>query len=143
MDWKQEAADTLREYEARHRALGNIPAEIRRLEMEYTAIRSTMADGMPRSGQPGRREDAMLNNIALREELGLRLEETRQWVAVVEDGLASLEPEERLILEQFYVHREHGHVERLMDRLNVESKAVYKKKDKALRRFTLALYGVT
>ena len=142
MDWKQEAVEKLMEYKLRHRALESIAQEIKRLELEYTAIGSSMRDSAPRSGTGSGREDAMLNNIVRREELGRRLEETRRWMGVVDGGLACLDEEERMILEQFYVYRERGYVERLIDRLGVESKAVYKRKDKALRRFTLAMCGI-
>lgn len=40
MNWKREAIDKLRNYEARKQALVNIQQEIKRLEAEYSGIRA-------------------------------------------------------------------------------------------------------
>ena len=107
-----------------------------------TRIRSATTDGTPVSGGTSTREDAMVNNIARREELKLAMKEARAWVKIVDSGLAVLDEEERHILDRFYIHRDKGNVERLCDELHLEKTRVYELKDKALRHFTMALYGV-
>lgn len=141
MDWKQEAADKLTQYEMRRRALENIPAEIRRLEQDYRSLRSSVADSIPGRGCGSRREDVMLTNIVRREELARQLESVRAWVAMTDDGLAALDEEDRLVLDRFYVHRRKGACEQLCEELDREKAQVYRRRDRALRRFTLALYG--
>lgn len=143
MDWKREAIDKLKCYEVRREALENIPKEIKRLESVYTGIRSATTDGTPVSGGGSTREDSMLSNIVHRDELKRRLKEARLWVAQVDKALAVLDDEERLVLDRFYIHRAKGIVGELCDRLNLEKTAVYDRRDRALRRFTIALYGVT
>lgn len=142
MDWKREAADKLKCYEAKRTSLDRAQAELRRLEDDMTRIRSATTDGTPVSGGTSTREDAMVNNIARREELKLAMKEARAWVKIVDSGLAVLDEEERHILDRFYIHRDKGNVERLCDELHLEKTRVYELKDKALRHFTLALYGV-
>ena len=44
MNWKREAADKLRNYEAHREALDSIPKEIKRLELAYAGIRSATTD---------------------------------------------------------------------------------------------------
>lgn len=141
MDWKQEAAEKLLQYEARRQSLESIPAEIRRLELDYTALRSTVPDAVPAHGAGSRREDAMLTNIVRREELARQLESARAWVALADGGLAALDEEDRLVLDRFYVHRHKGACERLCEELDREKAQVYRRRDRALKRFTLALYG--
>ena len=141
MDWKQEAMDKLTQYEARRRSLEAIPEEIRRLELDYTALRATSADAIPAHGNGSRREDAMLSNIVRREELARQLESARLWVALADEGLDALDEEERLVLDRFFIHRHKGAAERLMEELDREKAQVYRRRDKALRHFTLALYG--
>ncbi len=141
MDWKQEAAEKLLEYEARRQSLESIPAEIKRLELDYTALRSTVPDAIPSHGAGSRREDAMLTNIVRREELTRQLESSRAWVALAENGLAALDEEDRLVLDRFYIHRHKGACERLCEELDREKAQVYRRRDRALKRFTLALYG--
>ena len=143
MNWKREAVDKLKNYEAHKQALESLPKEIRRLESTYIGIRSATTDGTPISGGGSTREDSMLSNIVHRDELKRRLKEARLWVAQVDKALAVLDDEERLVLDRFYIHRAKGNVGELCERLNVEQATVYRKRDSALRRFTIALYGVT
>lgn len=143
MDWKRESIGKLKNYEAHKQALENIPKEIKRLESACAGIRSAATDGTPVSGGGSTREDAMLSNIVHRDELKRRLKEARLWVAQVDKALAVLDDGERLVLDRFYIHRAKGAIEDLCGRLNVEKATVYRRRDNALRRFTIALYGVT
>ena len=143
MNWKREAIDKLKNYEAHKQALECLTKEIRRLESAYTGIRSATTDGTPISGGGNTREDSMLSNIVHRDELKRLLKEARLWVSMVDKALAVLDDEEQLVLDRFYIHRTKGTVEALCESLNLEKSAVYDRRDKALRHFTLALYGVT
>lgn len=143
MNWKREAIDKLKNYEAHRQALENIPREIKRLESAYTGLRSASTENAPVSGGVGTREDCVLSNIVLRDELKRRLKEARLWTAQVDKALAVLGEEEKLVLDRFYIHRAKGNAGELCERLNVEQATVYRKRDSALRRFTIALYGVT
>ena len=70
MNWRKEAADKLKDYQARKKAVDNILEEISRLKAESTRIRSAVTDSTPIHGGGGStREDALLSNIALRDEL--------------------------------------------------------------------------
>lgn len=142
MNWKREAIDKLKNYEAHREALKNIPMEIKRLESACVGIRSATTDGTPASEGGSMREDFLLSNIVHRDELKRRLKEARLWVAQVDNALATLDDEARHVLDLFYIHPAKGNVGELCERLNVEQSAVYYRRDKALRRFTIALYGV-
>lgn len=141
MDWKREAMDKLRCYEAKAHSFELSKNELRRLEMEMTSIRSASADGTAVHGGGSGREDAMINNIVRREELKHAMSEARLWVKSVEGALSVLDKDERHILDMFYIHRARGNVDRLCCELHVEKATVYRRKDSALRHFTLALYG--
>ena len=141
MNWKVEAVEKLRQYEAKKRSLPNIPEEIKRLEADMRGIRSATADGTPVSGGGSGREDMMLNNIVQREELERSLEQAEMWVELVDAGLEILTEEERLILDRFYINPARGNVDRLCGELGIEQSSVYRRRDKALHRFTLSLYG--
>lgn len=143
MNWKYEAIDKLKGYEAHKRALENIPREIKRLQDVFTCIRSAATDSTPVSGGGNTREDTMLSNIVHREELERTLKQAKTWVKMVDAGLGVLDDEERLVLERFYINRAKGNVDRLCEELNVEKATVYRRRDGALRHFTIALYGVT
>ena len=143
MNWKREATEKLRNYEIHKQATENIPKEIKRLESSFAGIRSATTDGTPVSGGGSNREDVMLSNIVHRDELKRRLKEARLWVSMVDKALGALSNEERMLLDKFYIHPAKGNVGELCERLNVEQSTVYRKRDNALKRFTIALYGVT
>lgn len=143
MNWKAEAKDKLRKYDAKKMATINIPQQITRLEGEYTAIRSATGDGAHICGGTSAREDALINNIAERQELALSLQSAKAWVEIVDRALSCLRPEEKLILHRLYIYPEKGSVERLCKELGVESSSVYRRRDQAIKTFTLALYGTT
>lgn len=143
MNWKSEAIEKLKKYEAHRRALENIPQEIKRLESAYAGIRSAVTDGTPVSGGSNTREDAMLSNITHRDELKRRLKEARLWVRIVDNALAVLDDSERKVLDRFYINRKKGNVDKLCEELGRERSAIYARRDAALRHFTIALYGIT
>lgn len=141
MNWKTEAVDKLKQYEAKRKSLQNIPMEISRLESDMVRIRSASADGTPVNGGGSGREDMMLSNIVHRQELERSLEQAKTWVALVDAGLEILSAEERKILDRFYINPAKGTADRLACDFGVDVKTVYKRKDAALRRFTICLYG--
>ena len=137
MNWKYEAIEKLKEYSAKKQSLKSIPEEMARLESAMQSIRSATADGTPVSGGGSGREDAMLSNIVHREELA------RKWVSLVDSGLESLSVDEKKILSRFYISPARGNVDALCEELGVEKAQVYRRRDSALRHFTLCLYGQT
>ena len=143
MNWKKEAIEKLKEYNARKQAITSIPLEIAQLESAVRGIRGASADGVAISGGGSGREDMLLSNICKREELKCSLRDAKVWVRRVDAGLAVLNQEERLILDRFYINPARGNVDRLCAELNVEKTQVYAKKDAAMRHFTIGLYGCT
>ena len=141
MNWRGEAVEKLRKYDAMCRSLQNIPLEVKRLEVDARAIRGARTDGTPVKGGGSGRDDALINNIAHRQELTWALEQAKYWVDITRRGLETLTPEEKLVLQRFYLTPEQGSVQRLCMELGVEQSSIYRKRDKALRKFALALYG--
>ena len=142
MIWKHEAIEKLKQYGAKRLALEDIPLEIKQLEIGLQSIRSAGPDSSPVKGSSVSREDAMLNNITYREELGISHKQTQLWMKRMDKALGALTADERLILERFYINPEKKAADRLAGDLQVDIKTVYRRKDEALRKFTMALYGV-
>lgn len=141
MDWKREAMEKLKRYNAMKQSLRSIPEEITRLELEMQSIRSATSDGTPVTGGGSGREDRYLSNIVHREELSRSLEQAKAWVSLVDTGLAILSQEERIVLDRFYINPAMGNVDRLCMELGIEKSQVYTRKNSALHHFTLSLYG--
>lgn len=141
MDWKNEAIDKLCKFAAMERAVENLQEEMKRLELEQTAIQS--ADpGRLSKGTTVRREDRLLTNIVKRQELENRLAQAENWIAQVKRGLEALSYEEKQILSRCYMKPEKCAVDTLCYELGAEKSTIYRKRDKALHTFTIALYGI-
>lgn len=141
MNWKVIAIDKLKDYGAKKIGIQNMREEIQDLEVRRRGIRSASADRIAVHGGGDGKEYAMLNSMTLQSELEINLLCTRKWVTRVERGLAVLEEDERTLLEKFYIHPERGAAERLAMDLGIDVKTVYHRKDRALRKFTIAMCG--
>ena len=143
MLWKQVAIETLKLYESKRLSIKSIPQEIRRLELEMQSIRGATSDGSPSKGGGVGPANMYLSNIVRREELERSLEQSRIWVSLTDSALSLLNDEERLLLDRFFIHQEKQAADRLAGDLHIDVKTVYRRKDDALCRFTVALYGKT
>ena len=132
MNWKAEAKEKLRRYDAMRLATINIPEEIVRLEMDGDVV----------NGGGSKREEALLNNIIERQELLWTLEQAQLWLKTTDRALSALARDEKQILHRLYIYPERGAPERLCKELGMELSTVYRRRDKALKHFTLAYYGI-
>lgn len=141
MNWKEEAKEKLRRYSMMKAATISIPEELERLEMDIQSVRGVRTDGIHVKSSGGDLEDVMLGNIVLRQELSRNLKQSQIWVTVTVRALGVLTEEERSILHRLYIYPERGGLERLRNELGCRNSTVYRKRDNALRKFTIALYG--
>ena len=142
MNWKFEAIDKLKSYELKKEALRTIPEEIKDLEEQFCSIRGALSDSEPVKGSAGsRREDVLLNNITKRDELEKARQLAERTVHRIDSALSALTEEEQIVLRRFYIEPEMGNVERLCSELGIEKATVYRRRNDALRRFTMAMYG--
>ena len=142
MDWKIEATDKLKQYEAKRQSLQIIPLEIAQIESTMTGIRSARTDSIAiRNSGGNAHENMMLSCIVRKEELQRNFEQAGLWVDAVTAALDVLSDAERKILDRMYIHREKKAADRLAGELFVDIATVYRWKDDALRKFTIALYG--
>lgn len=141
MDWKSVAIDKLKDYQTKLQALEIIPMQIAEIESKMTSIRSG-ANIVPSSGgKSAGKENILLSCIVQKEELQRNLNRVKLWIEFMEKGLSVLDQDERLVLDRFFVHPAKGNIDRLCGELFIEQSQVYKRRDKALRKFTIALYG--
>ena len=142
--WKFKAIDKLRGYTAQKASLTSLPEEIARLESEAYSIKSATSDGTAMKGGGSGREDRLLSNIVQREEHKMMLDRAQKSVSGIERGLSVLSEDERHVLDSMYITQEHGAVQRLMGEYGLaETSSLYKRVNKALHHFTVAMYGAT
>jgi hypothetical protein len=143
LNWCVFSIQRLRDYENRKEAVENLKEQISNLEEKLVAIRSATTDSTPvQGGNNNRREEMLIHNIATREELKNNLIITENEIAITEKGLAVLTEDETNILTRFYISRSKGYVERLCDELFISKTELYRQKEDALKKFTMACYGI-
>lgn len=141
MNWQKEAVNDLKAYEARKLSIDNMKKRIRELEQRAIKLGSLSSD-VPVKGGASKSEDALINNIAERDRLNQNIDAVQCLLDIIDNGLSVLNDEERMVLNEFYINRSSQHIEKLCDELHCEKSRVYSIKDKALYKFTIAMYGV-
>lgn len=142
MNWATVSIQRLKDYENRRQAVENITKQIELLEERFTAIRSATTDGTPTPTNTNRREEMLTDNITTREELRYNLSFAKREIALTEKGLAACSEKEKRILNLFFINRTRNHIQQLCDELYVSKTELYRMKDEALRKFTIAMYGI-
>ena len=130
--------ERLGRYTLVQRSLDTIPLELERLRSEAQAIRSGLVcNGVKTSRDRGER---LLNNMMQRQRLEWMLRDAEQWVQVTDLALSALEKNQRQILESLYIRKDKKATQ-LEAELGMEHSTLYRHREKALERFTLALLG--
>lgn len=142
MNWKKEAEQTLREHELKKSALHSIKEEYQSLCSEQSSLKSMSTD-TPVHGGGNRQEEKMIGIIAKKAELTRLNYQVKHDVEITEMALnhRKISDTERKVLYRFFIDRIPHHVECLCEELNLEAAQIYRIKDEALRKFTLARYG--
>lgn len=142
MNYKRDLIDELRALPHRKASIENLKERISILKMQLEAIRAASTDAEPVSGGgTNKREDAMINNLYEQMVRKNDLRVTEAQVKLLEENIAKLLPNERLVLERFYVIGEKNAVTRLMNDLGYEKSQIYRIKDEALANLARRLYG--
>lgn len=141
-DWKYNAIQDLREYRPLQESLTNIPQEIAAIDLDMQMVKGVSFDKMPVEGGASRHEDRLISGIDRKQRLSENLKVAKMRVERIERGLRVLSDTEQLVLRRFYIQREGRYVERLCEELGCEKSAVYREKDRALKKYTLAMYGL-
>ena len=142
INWKKEAEDILRNLPARRISLEVLPEQISAVELQLTSTRGASTDSTPVQGGVSTTEDLWLTNIVRKDKLEGLLRVNTKLVEVAERCLGALSPDEQMILDMFYISRPKHYVAELCERLGVEEPTVYDRKTRALKRFTLLMYGL-
>ena len=141
MNWQKEAINDLKSYQARKLSITNMQHRIKELEQTVIKLGSISSD-VPVQGGLSKQEDALINNIAERDRLNQNIDAVQCLLDIIDNGLSVLTDEERLVLDRFYINRIFQHIEKLCEELHCEKSRIYAIKDKALYKFTIAMYGV-
>ena len=135
MDWKICAADDLRRYKQMKIGVLNSKDRIRLISATAASPKSSLD-----KDNPARNSD-LINAIVEKERLRSNIKSAEKLLSIIERGLNSLNEEDRKILEKFYMSDSPSKIAFLSDEFGYEPRSLYRKRERALAKFTLAMYG--
>ena len=122
-DWREMAKDQLRQYPRNQDAAA-------RLGQQIVLLQERACDAPE--------EMELVSRLA---ELKLQRRQLQVWLEQMEKALGRLEREDVLLLRAMYMHARPNEAERQSIRTGQARATVYRRCNRALERFTLALYG--
>ena len=136
MDWRLCAEDDLRRYKQMKIGVLNSKDRLRLVSEALTSPKVNL-------GRKNRRtETEVINAIVEKERLTANINSAERLIAIIERGLESLTEEERRLLEQFYMSNSPSKMRHLSEEFGYEPRTLYRKRDRALTNFTIAMYGL-
>lgn len=142
MDWRNESIWELRNLEAKRASIADIQTQIREFDLRMKAVRSATSDATPVSGGGSGREDMLLNWVTEKDALAATLAVVRLQIELIERALQALSDEDREILELCYIRARSGTLNQLCERLQCEVATVYRRRNRALRNYTIRRRGM-
>lgn len=140
MDWKTEAIKDLKAYPQRKDAIENLKTRIKLLEEKLVSLKGISIEE-PVKGGMSHQEERWIDNITEREKLEFSLYIAEEMVGLTERGLSVLDEREMQVIRGLYIEPCSAGVDFLCDTLHMAKSSLYRLKDEALRKFTLAEYG--
>lgn len=131
----------LRNLEQVRYSIPSMEGRIAALKLQFGALRSATVDGTPVQGGVSGREDALIGNIAERQQLEKNLQFARAEVGELDAAMAQLSPDERTVLDKFYVRRQRYSADAIAEELHCDRATVYRIRDRGLIALARCLYG--
>lgn len=139
-NWIFNAKQDLKEYASLKECLENIPEQVSEMESRIISLKAVQYDKTPVQGGMSGHESRLIDFIDKKERLLLNYEIAKAKVARIERGLSVLNDRERFVIEKDFF--EGWRIESICVALNYEERTIYNIKNTALKKFTLAMFGV-
>ena len=143
MDYRKSMIDELSKHRQRVCGLKNLKEKIIAAESELRAIKSADPSKVSVRGGGNADADKRIALIVERDNYKRNYAIIKRAVDVLDAGLATLSEQEKKTLELFYMDRPHDHIGAVCEIWQCEQAEAYRKKDEALRKLTIACYGIT
>ena len=143
MDYRKIMIDDLGKHRQRVCGLKNLREKIIAAESELRAIKGADPSKITVAGGGNAEADKRIALIVERDNYKRNYAIIKRAVDVLDEGLRTLTEQERKTLELFYMDRPHDHVGKVCELWQCEQAEAYRRKDEALRKLTIACYGIT
>ncbi|WP_373486111.1 hypothetical protein [Acetobacterium malicum] len=144
LDKRSAAVNALKDYSSMEFIIKNTDIEIADVHGKMEGVPSSQIDGMPRQHNPQSGEDRILKGIEEIDVLQERYRQAMEYMEWFKPAWSELSEDERFLLETFYQGDEDnqtGAVYDICDRYKIERTSAYKKKNRALAKLAVLLFG--
>ncbi len=135
MDWKSCAVDDLRKYNLLKIGILNSRDRIRAVESAAKRGRVSVENDALHT------DSRLIDAIVESERLNMNIKTAEALIKLVDRGLSALDETEKKVLEKFYMSSSPVNIHELENYLGYQARTVYRVRDRALTKFTLAMYG--
>lgn len=145
LDKRSAAINALKDYVGMKYIVDNIHSEIVSAQADMMTIGSPAISDRPKGPyNPHAMENKVIKAMDTISVLNERYQRALEYMSWFLPAWNSLTEDERFVLQQFYLNDENRQTDNLIeicDHFHIERTSAYKKKDRALARLTLMLYG--
>lgn len=144
LDKRSAAVDALKDYSSMRFIIDHTDEEIKAAYEKMSGISSPQFDGMPHSHNPQAAEDRIIKGIEEIDVLKERYRQAVEYMAWFLPAWKELSEDERYVLEAFYGEtNEYGSnaADEVADYFQIERASAYRRKNRALERLTILLFG--
>lgn len=145
LDKRNAAINALKDFESMNYIIENTQSEIVSAQEDMTSLGSAAISDMPKGPHnPCAGENKIVKAMDTISLLNERYQRALEYMAWFRPAWLALSEDEQFVLSRFYMDdesRQADSVYDICDRFHIERTSAYKKKDRALARLTLLLYG--
>lgn len=144
LDKRSAVVDALKDYSSMRFIIDHTDEEIKAAYEKMSGISSPQFDGMPHSHNPQAAEDRIIKGIEEIDVLKERYRQAVEYMAWFLPAWEELSEDERYVLEAFYGEtNEYGSnaADEVADYFQIERASAYRRKNRALERLTILLFG--
>lgn len=145
LDKRNAAINALKDFESMNYIIENTQSEIVSTQEDMTSLGSAVISDMPKGPHnPCAGENKIVKAMDTISLLNERYQRALEYMAWFRPAWLALSEDEQFVLSRFYMDdesRQADSVYDICDRFHIERTSAYKKKDRALARLTLLLYG--
>ena len=141
---KTAAADALRDYSSMEYILLHHTEAEEEMRERMTDIRSSAPTGMPHNPNPKAGEARLAAQLDEIDVLKERYRQALEYIEWFKPAWEKLSDDDRYVLEEFYTGDDGSQTDtigNICDRFHIERSSAYKKKDRALAKLAVLLYG--
>ena len=145
LDKRNAAINALKDFESMSYIIENTHSEVASAQESMTSLGSPALSDMPKGPHnPHAAENKVIKAMDTITLLNERYQRALEYMAWFRPAWLALSEDEQFVLSRFYMDAESRQADSvcdICDRFHIERSSAYKKKDRALARLALLLYG--